>query len=348
MIVSLQTKNRVYRAYYGGKRLDAFYGIENPKDDRFPEEWIASTVRAFNVGREEICEGLSLCADGGLFKDRIEAEPLRLLGAGEVARHGAKLSILVKLLDAAERLFIQCHPTVPFAKQYFGSPFGKTECWYILDAEEDASVYLGFRPEITREQWIKCFQNEDTEGLLRLMHRIAVRPGDVIFVSGGVPHAIGGGCLLCELQEPTDLMVIPERKSKSGITLADAKMHGGLGFERMFDCFTYEGVTEAELRRRYVRHAEPIENGITTLVGTDLTDRFSMQQLNVAGELLLDLKGAYAVCLITEGELTLTDATGDSITGKKGDQLFLGADGQAVTVSGTGNAIVCRPVAIEE
>ncbi len=347
MILKLQTQNRVYRAYYGGKRLDAFYNLPQPKDDRFPEEWIASTVRAFNVGREEICEGLSRCQDGTLFKERIEADSISLLGEGEVAKHGANLSILVKLLDAAERLFIQCHPTVPFAKKYFNSPFGKTECWYILDAEADASVYLGFKPNVTREEWEDCFKREDTAGLLNMMHRISVKEGDVVFVSGGVPHAIGGGCLLCELQEPTDLMVIPERRSDSGIVLADQKMHGGLGFERMFDCFTYEGVSEEELRRRYVRHADPIQNGITTLVGADLTDRFSMQQLNVSDELNVDLLGAYAVGIVIDGSLTFIDENGDIVCGKKGDQLFLGADSKSLTVSGNGCAIICRPICID-
>mgnify|MGYP007112574358 CR=1 FL=1 len=60
-------------------------------------------------------------------------------------------------------------------------------------------------------------------------------------------------------------VVIPERVTPAGIVLAEQKLHGGLGFELMFDCFTYEGVTEEELRRRYVRHAEPIKNGITLI-----------------------------------------------------------------------------------
>ena len=58
------------------------------------------------------------------------------------------MSILVKLLDSAERLVIQCHPTIPFAKKHFNSSFGKAECWYMLDTEEDAYIYLGFNISI--------------------------------------------------------------------------------------------------------------------------------------------------------------------------------------------------------
>ena len=236
----LLKQNRVYRSYYGGKRLDKLCGKDICEDSQFPEEWIASTVRAFNAGREDIVEGPSVCEDGRRLADIIKENPKKFLGEEQFNKYGENMSILVKLLDAAERLFIQCHPTIPFAKKYFNSQFGKTECWYIISAEEGAFVYLGFKPEITKEKWQKCFDEQDVDGMLALMHKLSVKAGDLIFVEGGVPHAIGEGCLLCELQEPTDYMVIPERTSKSGITLTDRKMHGGLGFERMMD-INYKG-----------------------------------------------------------------------------------------------------------
>ena len=143
-------ENRVRRAYFGGKRMDQFVGKTECKDSRYPEEWIASDTEAFNPDAPKEGEGLSLCQNGKLFRDILKENPEGLLGERCSKLDNGKLSILVKLLDAAERLVIQCHPTIPFAKERFNSPFGKTECWYMLKTEENACVYLGFKEGITR------------------------------------------------------------------------------------------------------------------------------------------------------------------------------------------------------
>lgn len=177
-------ENRVWRAYTGGKRIDGFYGKKNCVDGRMPEEWLASTVEAFNPDRPIKGAGLSVCEDGRLFKDILEKNPEKTLGKELSKRFGGKLSILVKLLDSAERLVIQCHPTADFAKEYFGSPFGKTECWYMLDCEEEACIYLGFKPGITKEKWRNLFYKQDTAGMLDCLHRFPVKPGELWFVAG--------------------------------------------------------------------------------------------------------------------------------------------------------------------
>ena len=87
-----------------------------------------------------------------------------------------------------------------------------------------------------------------------------VAPGDFVFVDGGVPHAIGGGCFMVELQEPSDLMVVAERFTPSGRRIPDAKMHGGVGWERMFDVYEYDGRTYEETCARYVRKCSQIIN----------------------------------------------------------------------------------------
>ena len=231
-------ENRVRRSYLGGARIDKFYGKENCENGYCPEDWIGSVVEANNPGDVIVGEGLGVTDTGEFVKD--------------VLSEKGKMPFLVKLLDSAERLVIQAHPTVDFAKKAFNSEFGKTECWYFIDCDEDACVYIGFKPGITREKWELLFHAQDSEGMLELLHKINVKKGDVVFVDGGVPHAIGGGSLILELQEPTDLMVCGEKVTPSGRVLADEKVHGGLGFEKMFDCFEYNPYTESEINEKFI------------------------------------------------------------------------------------------------
>ena len=335
-------RNRVFRSYFGGKRLDAFFGEKNQKDSQFPEEWIASTVRSFNAGREDIVEGPSICENGELLSDIISDDPVRVLGKEQYEKHGESLSVLVKLLDSAERLFIQCHPTIEFAKKHFNSNFGKTECWYILDCDDDACVYLGFKKGVTKEKLKSCFLKQDVEGMLDLMHKIKVKSGDFIFVDGGVPHAIGGGCMLCELQEPTDYMVIPERTSKSGITLTDKKMHCGLGFEGMFDCFVYDGYSEEELRKKYITHPKVKENAVTSILNQEVTDKFKMDYLSVKTEITLKTDGVYKILVVIDGNGTL-QINGTKTSIKKGDEIFVTADSGDLTFIGNTDVLIMQP-----
>ena len=333
-------ENRVWRAYTGGKRIDAFHGKENPANGRMPEEWLASTVEAFNPDRPVKGEGLSVCEDGRLFKDVLKENPERILGKDLSQRFDGNMSILVKLLDSAERLVIQCHPTVAFAKEHFGSMFGKTECWYMLQCEKDACVYLGFKPGITKEKWQELFEKQDTAGMLDCLHKFSVEAGDLWFVAGGVPHAIGGGCLMIELQEPSDLMVIPERVTPAGITLKEQKLHGGLGFKKMFDCFVYKGYSEDETRNRYYRKAVLTDNRFFTVVGGDLTDRFSMKVLRVKGETEVNLKERYAVAVVTSGAGEIKTEN-EKISLEKSDNFFISAGSGKLEFAGNMDLVFC-------
>ena len=145
---------RAWRTYTGGRLIDEMHGISPARDTHFPEDWIASVVRANNPGREDVVEGLGELASGGYLRDLVAADPASALGAAHVARFGASPAVLVKIIDAAERLAVQVHPDKERAQRHFGSPFGKTECWHIIGGRsvggEEPCVYLGFRPGITR------------------------------------------------------------------------------------------------------------------------------------------------------------------------------------------------------
>ena len=337
MIFALQN-NRVFRTYAGGRRIDRLVGT-NVAETCYPEDWIASAVRALNPGRENKVEGLSRTADGSILGDLIRESPVCMLGVESIARFGKTMPILTKFLDSDERLVIQVHPTNAFAKEHFHSNFGKTECWYILDADERAHVYLGFREGITRAEWQRFFDTQDVPGMLRALHDIPVRKGDCLLVRGGVPHAIGGGMLMVELQEPTDLMVIPERRTPSGKSLPDAKLHCGLGFDKIMDCFVYEGLPRTELLRRYRLAPVSIDATRRVLAGVPQTDQFTMEELRVRGGYTLPAYQRALVAIATEGNGTLEGTSACPL--KPGDRFFISADEGGFTIRGNLRMLLC-------
>ena len=168
-----------------------------------------------------------------------------------------------------------------------------------------------------------------------MLHRVPVAPGDFVFVDGGVPHAIGAGCFMVELQEPSDLMVVAERFTPSGRRIPDAKMHGGVGWEKMFDVYEYEGRTFEETCAKYVRRSDAQEcvPFPIRICGPDFTDKFSMWRLSGVGTLPLVGKGAIIV---------VTDGTGEvnGLAVKKGDRLVVAGE-TAVATRGDAKFVVC-------
>jgi mannose-6-phosphate isomerase len=197
--------NQFHRFYAGGARIDALRGAPAGEEGR-PEDWIGSTTTAFG----EESEGLSRVADGRLVRDLVDADPEALLGPEHVGRFGADPGLLVKLLDAGERLPVHVHPGRDFARSHLGSRWGKTEAWLILDAEPGASVHVGLREPIDAATLRRWVDDQDAGEMLAALHELPVRAGDAILVPAGTLHAIGAGILLLELQEPTDLSVLVE------------------------------------------------------------------------------------------------------------------------------------------
>ena len=335
------TGSRAWRTYFGGKLLEQFHGEKNGEDDHFPEEWIASLVAARNAGREELTEGLSMLADrpSVSLKELIESDPAGYLGEEHAAQLGATLGVLVKLIDSAERLAVQVHPDKKKARELFHSEYGKTECWHILGGREihgeKPYVYLGFRPGVTREHWKDCFLRQDIEAILQCLHRFEVQEGDTILIEGGVPHAIGAGCFLVEIQEPTDYTIRVERVTPSGYQVADSMCHQGLGFEKMFECFHYENFSEEEARKRWFIPAKLLKeegkNRRIRLVGYKDTPCFSMEMLEVKDVMSMKQNGCSAAYVLEgRGKLLLGGKNAGQENGwqeeiSQGDQFFLPA-----------------------
>lgn len=301
--------SRAWRTYLGGKMICALHGEEG-EDSHFPEEWLMSLIAARNVGREDIVEGPSKVKGTDLYlKDLVESYPEELLGEEHLSRCGKSLGVLVKLLDSAERLTIQAHPTRACAEKLFASPYGKTECWHIVGTREidgePPCIYLGFKEGITREKWKACFEKQDISAMLSCLHRIEVKVGDTFIVRGGVPHGIGAGCFLVEIQEPTDYTVRTERVTPSGLSVADEMCHQGLGFEKMFDCFIYEGLTLEETLSRY-RVVPILEKGegytVKRIIYPTVTDMFALDLYSVDTSVTLTSEEGFCGVYVLSGK----------------------------------------------
>ena len=128
-------RNRVFRIYKGGLLFHDFFGDE-AKDGNYPEEWVASSVRAMNLDSTNEKEGISKIKGTELYLDEaLEKYPREILG------DCPKWDVLVKLLDSGIRLPMQCHPDREFAKRYFHSEYGKAEMWIVVATRENAKLF---------------------------------------------------------------------------------------------------------------------------------------------------------------------------------------------------------------
>lgn len=330
---------RAWRTYLGGAMLDELHGIENGEDNHFPEEWVMSVVAARNAGRDEsLMEGMSHVGTpkGPTLKSCLEADPKAFLGEAHAKKLGAQPGVLVKLIDSSERLTIQVHPDRQKARELFHNPFGKTECWHILGGREidgeAPCVYLGFKEGITREKWKKLFDAQDIQGMLDSMHRFEVHKGDTILIEGGVPHAIGAGCFLAEIQEPTDYTIRIERTTPSGFRMADESCHQGLGFERMFECFHYVGYSREETRNKWFLSGNVLSEGeggtVSKLVDYRDTPFFAMRRICVSGSVSVKAE-SFCALYVLRGRGTLT-------AGQKGETMEIKAPRQIFIPAGVG------------
>ncbi len=344
-------ENRVWRIYLGGKLLDELRGDEG-SDGYFPEDWLASVVTATNPPRDDAPEreGQSRVETGDsitvYLKDLIDNDPEGYLGAEHIAKFGVNFGVLTKFLDSAERLPIQVHPDKKAARKLFNSDYGKTESWYILGGREidgeQPHILLGFKEDVTKEQLRELFDKQDIPGMAELMHKIPVKPGDVFIIEGGTPHAIGPGCFLLEIQEPTDYTISLEKCNTLGEKMPDFMCHMGLGFDKMFDCFRYTKHTEAELLAKFklVPNALPEKDGcrVTNLITYDRTPCFALNRIDVSGHMTRKCTGKPSAYAVVEGNGTI-----GGINVKRGDCLFIPAMASDFEIEGTITTIECLP-----
>lgn len=315
-------RNRVGRVYTGGKLFAGFFGDE-PVDDFLPEEWIASAVKAVNRVMLTPKDGVSKLEEDGRYFDEVLAEnPVEMLGSS------GKMRILVKVLDSAVRLPAQAHPDKAYSRKHFHSEYGKTESWMILDTRENAKLFFGFQDGVDREVFSEAIDQSktDKDAMERLMRYRVPEKKDVFLVPAKTVHAIGAGCLILEIQEPTDFTIQPEHWC-GDYELSDMEMYQGVSREAAIDCFDFTPApdTKMEPKPLAVREGAAYEN----LIGEQETDCFVVNRIRLTGgEHVIRLSDTYGVYIVTEGEGSLMaaeDRDGKEYCRriKKGDYFFM-------------------------
>lgn len=165
-------RNRVSRLYKGGLLFHGFFG-DSAEDGFYPEEWVASTVRALNKEPKSEHEGISIVENTWTRFDTLMDEHRESL-VGE--RNG--FEVLVKVLDSAIRLPVQAHPDKAFAARNFKSAHGKTEMWLVLATRPNARVFFGFREGVRAHDLTMAMQasQSDPAALPSLLNEFPVCP----------------------------------------------------------------------------------------------------------------------------------------------------------------------------
>jgi mannose-6-phosphate isomerase len=327
--------NQLHRFYRGGRRIAALRRVARG-DEYAPEEWIGSTTTVF--GSDEL--GLSRLPDGRTLRDAIAADPEAYLGEAHVRRFGPDPALLVKLLDAGQRLPIHFHPGREFAAVHLGSPYGKTEAWVIVESDASAQVWVGFREDVGADVVAAWVERQDAESMLAGLNRLPVRRGDTIFVPGGTPHAIGEGILMVELQEPTDFSVLLEWR---GFALdGAAEGHLGLGFDRALAALDRRAWTREDLDRvREVRAGG--QPGLERLFPSEAEEFFRGERIGCDGHVALE--AAFSIVVVTEGEGALVPDAGAPLPLGRGDAVLVPFAAGACRIEGSVEAIRCLPPA---
>jgi len=175
---------------WGGRRLESEFGKKLPSQRPIGESWeIVDRPEAQSIVRDGLLRGKTLHELWTQYRDEIFGE----------APDSSRFPLLLKLLDAHDKLSLQVHPPEKLADRLGGEP--KTEFWYIAAADAGAELYLGFRESITRDQFEKALRDGTAADYV---HTVRVSTGDSVFLPAGRCHAVGAGILLIEVQQNSD------------------------------------------------------------------------------------------------------------------------------------------------
>jgi len=300
-----------YKDYiWGGTKLKTKYG---KKTDLSPvaESWELSCHK----------DGLSIVSggkfDGDTLASVIEKNP-HILGANCKSK---EVPILIKLIDAADNLSVQVHPNDEQAKEWEGQN-GKTEMWYVVEADDDAKITFGVSEDIDKERLQKEIQNKNVESVL---NTVPSKKGDVFFVEAGTIHAIGKGNVIAEIQQNSNVTY----------RLYDYGRVGKDGKER--ELHIEKGVKAANCQQTPTREIPVCDDGIRLLASCEY---FEVKEVKLDGKktFVADEKSYHAI-IVTEGDVELS-CKDYSETLHAGQTVFIPANLGEYTLSGVATVLL--------
>lgn len=308
--------NPVFKDYlWGGTKLRDEYGFESNLD-KLAEGWMLSCHKD---GENKILNGEY---EGKTLTEIVKDNPNVL---GENGKKFEYFPILIKLIDAKNDLSVQVHPDNEYAMRV-EHEYGKTECWYILDCDDDAELIYGFNREISSEEFKKRIADNT---FLETVNKVKVKKGDLFFIEAGTLHAIGKGILLAEIQQNSNTTY---RVYDYGRLGADGKPRE-LHIEKAIDVTNCTPPTRSTDPEGKLEEFEDYSTQLLTKC-----DLFNVKKVTVKNKFdgIADSK-SFVSLLVTDGSGTV-----DGTEIKKGDSLFVPANYGTFTISGNLEIIVTR------
>jgi mannose-6-phosphate isomerase len=334
--------NQPRQFYKGGQSIAALRGMAGSSEFG-PEDWIASATPRFGRGDD----GLTTMPDGRYLRDVIDTDAESWLGPEHVEYFGSDPALLVKLLDAGQRLPVHVHPDRAFAVSHLGSRHGKTEAWVVLGTSgSEPVVYVGWRRDVEPPELSRLVAAQDTEALLGLLNRLTVEQGDAVLVPAGTAHAIGAGVFSLELQEPTDFSIMLELE---GFAIDPAGAYLGLDRDLALSCVTRRALGDRDLAQVTVEagSSRPGPAGVVGVEGTveDILPEAAgpyFRAQRVTGGNKVNLEPSFAVVVATTGEGRLRGDEWEMAV-KHGDTLVVPWAAGAVKVEENIELLRCLP-----
>ena len=298
---------------WGGNRLKYEYGFESDKE-KIAEAWMLSCHK----------DGQSVVENGEL-KGKTLAEAIEIFGAdclGENSKDFPYFPILIKLIDAKDRLSVQVHPDDEYALKNEGE-FGKTEMWYIVDCEPDAKLIYGLNKEVSKEE---LEERVNSDSITDICNFVPVKRGDVFFIPAGTLHAIGAGILIAEIQQNSNTTY---RVSDYGRLGADGKPR------QLHKKQAIEVINRKPSKLDKNSTEEKTSYGSIKELGN--CKFFKTSLIKLSGSLKTTNTESFVSLLVLSGECELFYDT-DKLKLKKGSTVFIPA-GFEYTVSGNAEII---------
>ncbi|ESU26114.1 manA protein [Flavobacterium limnosediminis JC2902] len=245
---------------------------------------------------------------GSTINELIVKYPSEILGTKVYGQFGAEFPLLFKFLDAKEDLSIQLHPNDELAKKRHDS-FGKTEMWYVMQADAGAEIIVGFKEKASADEYLHHLKNKSLPSILNI---IPVKKGDVFFLETGTIHAIGAGTLIAEIQQTSDItyrIYDWDRTDAHGNT---RELH----VEQALDAITYDVVASQKKYETAINNSNPVVD----------CSYFTTNIIPLDGKMNLAKNGtSFTVLVCTEGSFTVITDSGSEFAFAMGDTVLLPA-----------------------